>query len=73
MTGYKCINIPKQLYNRLEDIYYEYKNTESFDEFILKCLRERVAVYNAEKNGFELSEDDEDKIKKRLKELGYLD
>lgn len=71
MTGYKSISIPKVMYDRLKDLSID-SECNTVNEFIIKSLRERIAVYEAEKDGFELSKDDEERIKERLKELGYI-
>jgi len=73
MVGYKNISIPVPLYDRLESMAKE-NNFKNIRAFIIHLIRETVSRYNAEKDGiFFLTDNDEEKIKKRLKELGYMD
>jgi len=63
--------IPKSLYDRLNDCVpcTEYDNVR---DFILSILRREIAKYNAEQDSIDLTDEDEERIKMRLKELGYL-
>jgi hypothetical protein len=72
MNGYTNIKIPVGLYNRYKDmmINTEYKTVE---DYMLYVLREEVAKYNMVEDGYELTEDEEEAIKVRLRALGYLD
>jgi hypothetical protein len=73
MSGVKHIPLPVSLYNRLKDIMIDVNAKGNVNDFVVKCLRERLAVYDAQKEGFKLEENDEERIKRRLRELGYLD
>lgn len=72
MPSYVHINIPLYLYKTLEDLSME-EGCKNVEEFMMNDIRKKVAKYNAEKDGYELSDEDEERIKKRLRELGYMD
>jgi len=65
------IQIPDTLKHRLEDMMNE-TSFNNLSEYIWHLLRKEVARYNASKDGVILSIDDEEKIKERLKQLGYI-
>lgn len=63
--------IPKPLYKRLEDASIE--TNLNVRQLIIHILRTEVAKYNAEEDNIDISSKEEEHIKKRLRELGYLD
>ncbi len=64
------ISIPTSLYRRLEEMI---KGTEysSVSSYVTKVLREKIA--EGEKAAEVFTPEDEEKIKERLKALGYID
>lgn len=61
------ITIPTELYKRIEGQLKE-SGFSSVNEFILKKMEE---ILGGKKESF--SDDDEEKVKERLKALGYMD
>jgi Arc/MetJ-type ribon-helix-helix transcriptional regulator len=64
------VSIPSSLYKKIEE---KIKGTEidSVSSYVTKVIQENLAK---EEGGSEtLSKDDEEKVKERLKALGYLD
>ena len=72
MVSYANIRIPVSLYNRYKDMLTNTK-MKSVEDYITYVLRVEVAKYNMEEDGEHLSKEEEELIKKRLRELGYLD
>jgi len=66
------IKIPMKIYQKIESMR-EGTNHKSLSDFIVTLLEEKIARYTAEKDGYTLTSDEEDAIKSRLRELGYLD
>jgi hypothetical protein len=64
------ISIPTSLFKRIQDLK-DRSEGESAEEYIIRIIEEKLSV--AEVPDEELSQDDEEKIKERLKALGYLD
>jgi Arc/MetJ-type ribon-helix-helix transcriptional regulator len=64
------VTIPASLYKKIEEIV---KGTPgaSVSSLVVKLLRERLA--QEEKKGEAFSQEDEEKVKERLKALGYID
>ncbi len=64
------VSIPMSLYKKIEEMI---KGTEaaSVSNYVIKVLRERLA--QEEKKGEAFSQEDEEKVKERLKALGYID
>jgi len=64
------VSIPASLYKKIEEIT---KGTDvaSVSTYVTKVLRERLA--QEEKKGEAFSQEDEEKVKERLKALGYID
>lgn len=62
--------IPTSLYKKIEEKIKGSKNL-SVSSYITKVLRERLAKEEAAQQDF--SKEDEEKVKERLKALGYLD
>ncbi len=67
---FKTVSIPASLYRRIEEVI---KGTTipSVAEYITRVLRERLSQEKPATEVF--SQEDEEKIKERLKALGYLD
>ena len=63
------ISIPKSLYQRVEKVLADLK-ADSVEDYIIKILEEKLPPAESES---ELSQAEEDKIKERLKALGYMD
>ena len=66
------INIPEDIYDRLQkrvDSTDEFNSVEEYVEYILKQVVERL---NAQTKP-SYSEEDEKKVKERLRSLGYLE
>lgn len=66
---FKNVSIPASLYRRIEELI---KGTAiaSVDDYVVRFLREKLTQ---EKSADVFSPEDEEKIKERLKALGYLD
>lgn len=73
------IKIPKKIADRLQkrvdDSDGEFKDVEAYVKYILEQVVERLETENSEEKEEEpvFSEEDEAKVKERLKALGYLD
>jgi hypothetical protein len=66
----KKISIPVSIFNRIEELADKAK-VDSAEEYIVSILEEKIAE-NQGKND-EFSKEDEEKVKKKLKALGYMD
>ncbi|HIQ13496.1 MAG TPA: CopG family transcriptional regulator [Thermoprotei archaeon] len=67
------INIPKSLYSRIARLADEL-DVKDVNVFIVDLLREAVSKYEEElSSSIVLSEDEVEKIRERLRSLGYLD
>jgi Arc/MetJ-type ribon-helix-helix transcriptional regulator len=64
------VSIPASLYRKIEELV---KGTDaaSVSAYVVKVLRERLS--QEEKAGETFSKEDEEKVKERLKALGYID
>ncbi len=64
------VSIPTSLYKKIEE---KIKGSEitSVSSYITKVLRESLSKEEGTQEG--LSKEDEEKVKKRLKALGYID
>lgn len=67
---YKKIAIPKSLFQRIEEKIAG-SETKSVEEFVVSVLEEKLAKEDDVKETF--TKEDEDKVKERLKALGYMD
>ncbi|MBD3355150.1 CopG family transcriptional regulator [Candidatus Woesearchaeota archaeon] len=72
------IEIPNKITEKLQkrvDSSDEFKNVQEYVEYILKQVVERLENENDEEDEKEevYSEEDEEKVKERLRGLGYLD
>lgn len=70
-NSYISIKISRETFDFLSQMMIEdkYKSIQLYLDFLLK---DKIAAYKAEKDGITLTADDEEKIKQRLRELGYL-
>ena len=69
------IKIPRKLYEKLQKII-EGTGYSSVTEFVIYVLRDLVSaeeLQNAKENIDELTEEELEAVKKRLRNLGYLD
>ena len=64
------VQIPVDLYNRIEHRIKE-EGTESATDYIIKTLEKNMLEESSETE--KISENEEEKIKERLKALGYMD
>jgi metal-responsive CopG/Arc/MetJ family transcriptional regulator len=64
------VSIPASLYKKIIEVI---KGTDvaSVSSYVAKVLREKLS--QAEKTGEAFSKEDEEKVKERLKALGYID
>jgi len=67
---YTTISIPIQLYEKVKRMI-EGTGFSSVSDYVTYVLRELVASYEESKLDF--TREDEERIKRRLKALGYLD
>ncbi len=67
---FTTVEIPTDLYDQIEE---KIKNTEvlSAADFIITLLKEKLSKDQKETDS--LSSEDEEKVKERLKALGYMD
>ncbi len=67
---FKNVSIPTSLYKKIEE---KIKGSEitTVSSYITKVLRESLSKEEAKQEGF--SKEDEEKVKERLKALGYID
>jgi len=65
------ITIPSTLYKRLEEMIEE-TDFESVSAYATYLLREALTHFELESKEV-LSEEEEEKVKERLRDLGYLD
>ena len=70
MERVRSIEIPESLYNRME-ARIKGSNFASVSEYVSFILRERLST-EEEGSKTVYSKEDEEKIKARLKDLGYL-
>ncbi|MBS3819846.1 CopG family transcriptional regulator [bacterium] len=63
------VTIPKSLYEKIEN---EIQNSpdSTVSEFVIRVLKKHFSDKESEKD---LSKEDEEKVKERLKALGYMD
>lgn len=64
------VSIPTSLYKKIEGKIKDSEVT-SVSSYVAKVLRESLAKEEAEQES--LTKEDEEKVKKRLKALGYID
>ncbi len=70
------IEIPEDLVKKLQkrvDSTDEFDSVEAYVSYILKQVVERLETENKEDEKPAFSEEDEEKVKERLRSLGYLD
>ena len=64
------VSIPASLYKKIEEVI-QGTDVTSVSSYVAKVLREKLS--QQEKAGEDFSKEDEEKVKERLKALGYLD
>jgi len=66
------ITIPKPLYDKIKD---RIKDTgfSSVSSYVTYVLRQVISGFEEEEKGEVFTKEDEEKVKKRLKALGYID
>ncbi len=64
------VSIPASLYKRIEE-KIKGSETTSVSRYVAKVLRENLSKEEATQEA--LTKEDEEKVKKRLKALGYID
>ncbi len=72
MSDKATIKIPRNLYNRLNDVI-EDTGFNSVTEFIVYVMREIISTTQLEGENEQLSGEEIKLIRKRLQALGYLD
>ena len=72
MSEYRTVEIPAELYERIEK---RVKETEfsSVSEYVTYVLQEVLNTLEEEEEMEVFSEEEEEKVKERLRALGYLD
>ncbi|MFQ6070239.1 MAG: CopG family transcriptional regulator [Candidatus Aminicenantales bacterium] len=64
------ISIPASLYKKIEEEIKD-KEKESVADYVVRVVEEALSRKKSEDEGF--SKEDEEKVKERLKALGYID
>ena len=64
------VTIPASLYKKIEDVI-KGTNDPSVSSYVAKVLREKLSQDQPQGEAF--SKEDEEKVKERLKALGYID
>jgi len=64
------VSIPASLYKKIEEVI-KATDASSVSNYVAKVLREKLS--QEEKTGESFSKEDEEKVKERLKALGYID
>lgn len=67
---FRDISIPISLYKQIEEKIKD-SDIASVQDFVLKVLKENLP--NTEESAEGLSKEEEEKVKERLKALGYMD
>ena len=62
----KMVAIPEEIYAKIEEKLKD-SGESSVEKYVLKTLKENLGMADA------LSDEDEEKVKERLKALGYMD
>jgi len=70
-SKYTTVSIPRPLYERIKSLIKD-TGFKSVSDYVTYILREVVSMHESEKYVEELSEEDLEEIKKRLKSLGYI-
>jgi hypothetical protein len=75
-TGYVSIKVSKDTFDMLSQMLIEdqskFGHKESITSYIEYLLKDKIAAYKASKDNISLTPDEEERIRKRLIELGYL-
>ncbi len=69
---YTTVSIPKPLYDKIKELIKDTGFT-SVSDYVTYVLREIVASIEEEEKENVFSEEEEEKIKARLRALGYID
>ena len=71
----KTISIPDEIYEKMEKRAKEsdFKTADEYVEYVLKQIIERLEEEKEEPEEEAYSDEDEEKVKERLKALGYLE
>ncbi len=69
---YTTVSIPVTLYNRIKNLIKDTGFT-SVSDYVTYVLREIVAMHEAAKSEEPFTPEDVERIKRKLKALGYLD
>lgn len=70
MAKKRKISIPVSIFKKIEKLTVK-ENIDSVEEYVVKLLEKKIAEEQNEDDRF--SKEDEEKVKKRLKSLGYMD
>lgn len=65
-----AVSIPASLYRKIEDAIKE-TEVSSVSDYVTKVLREKLSRATGPAEAF--TKEDEEKVKERLKALGYID
>ena len=68
---YTTVSIPRPLYERIKSLIKD-TGFKSVSDYVTYILREVVSMHESEKYVEELSEEDLEEIKRRLRSLGYI-
>ncbi len=68
---YTTVSIPVSLYERIKDLIKD-TGFKSVSDYVTYVLREIVAMHEAERSSEPFTEEDVERIKQKLKALGYL-
>ena len=69
---YTTVSIPKPLYDKIKDLIEDTGFT-SVSDYVTYVLREVIASIEEEEKEDVFSKEEEEKIKARLRALGYID
>ncbi|ABM81325.1 hypothetical protein [Hyperthermus butylicus] len=70
MTEYIEVRIPRDLYEKAKKFVEEQGGFQSVEELVEFLLREALLIEEAGEQ--KISKEDEEKVKERLKQLGYI-
>lgn len=67
------INLPEEVYQKLEERVKKTNEFKSLEEYIVYVLKQVVEKLSEEEQEDVYSPEEEEEVKKRLKDLGYLE
>ena len=70
-SKYTTVSIPRPLYERIKSLIKD-TGFKSVSDYVTYILREVVSMHESEKYVEELSGEELEEIKRRLKSLGYI-